>query len=229
MSLRLRHLLQLLLTTMFMVASVVAAAADDFPGSKPDRRILKTQEKVDSLFERGDYERAYFIYRQELAPLGDKYAQYMVGYMHMTGKGVERDYIAGSAWYRLAAERGDKNFAKARDEVWQLFTDEQRSESDQKYAELRLQYSDAMIVTKLVEHDLEALDTRMPPSSSLTLAADAAAANTAERARMAERAKRRIEDRLEYLRGAIASGEPLAAEEISRIQALEKRAEALLD
>jgi hypothetical protein len=219
----------MMVTTMFLVAAVGASAGDDFPGSKPDRRILKTQEKVDSLFEKGDYERAYFIYRQELAPLGDKYAQYMVGYMHMTGKGVERDYVAGSAWYRLAAERGDMNFAKARDEVWQLFTDAQRSQSDTKYAELRLQYSDAMIVTNLIERDLEGLDDRMPPSSSLTLAADAAATSTAERARMVERAKRQIEDRLEYLRGAVSSGDAMTTEEIGRIQELEKRAEAVLD
>ncbi|MGI9201000.1 MAG: hypothetical protein ACR2QL_08085, partial [Woeseiaceae bacterium] len=97
-----RHLYQLLIATMFMMASVGYALADDFPGSKPDRRIIKTQQKVDSLFEKGDYDRAYFIYRQELAPLGDKYAQYMVGYMTIVGKGTAQDFIAGSAWYRLA-------------------------------------------------------------------------------------------------------------------------------
>lgn len=229
MSVRFRHQLQLLITAMFMVASVVAIADDDFPGSKPDRRILKTQEKVDSLFEKGDYERAYFIYLNELAPLGDKYAQYMVGYMQLTGKGVERDYIAGSAWYRLAAERGNQKFSSARDEVLELFSEEQRLHSDKLYAELRLQYSDAMIVTQLVERDLEALHDVVPTSSTLTLTADAAALSTAERARNAEKAKRRIEDRIEFLRDAMNSGESMSAEEVRRIRELEQRAEALLD
>ncbi len=52
------------------------------------------QRKVDQLFERGDYERAYFIYRNELAPAGDKYAQYMVGFMHLTGMGIDEDPVA---------------------------------------------------------------------------------------------------------------------------------------
>jgi hypothetical protein len=53
-----RRIIQLVVATMFMVASLAVPAADNFPGSKPDRRILKTQEKVDELFEKGDYERA---------------------------------------------------------------------------------------------------------------------------------------------------------------------------
>lgn len=229
MSVRLRHLSQMVITAVFMVAPIVTVAGDDFPGSKPDRRVLKTQEKVDSLFEKGDYKRAYFIYLNELAPLGDKYAQYMVGYMQLTGKGVERDYIAGSAWYRLAAERGNPKFSSARDEVLELFNEEQRLQSDQKYAELRQQYSDAMIVTQLVERDLEALDKVVPTSSTLTLTADAAALSAAERARNAEKAKRQIEDRLEFLRDAMNSGESMSVEEISRIRELEQRAETLLD
>ena len=37
-----------------------------------------------------------FIYREELAPLGDKYAQYMIGYMHEHGKGVDKDPAVAS-------------------------------------------------------------------------------------------------------------------------------------
>ena len=154
-------IIQLAIAAMFLVTSVGSVVADDFPGSKPDRRILKTQEKVDELFEKGDYERAYFIYREELVPLGDKYAQYMVGYMNMVGKGVPRDYIAGSAWYRLAAERGDESFSRARDEVWELFKDEQRIQSDKKYAEIRMDYSDAMIIANYIEKDLELIGRRL--------------------------------------------------------------------
>ena len=140
---------------MCLLVSASLASAGDFPGAKPSRQVIKTQEKVDKLFEKGDYDRAFFIYRQELTPLGDKYAQYMVGYMTIVGKGTTQDFILGSAWYRLAAERGDKNYAKARDEILAYFNDEQMALSDQRYAELRMQYSDAMIVAKLIEDDLE--------------------------------------------------------------------------
>ena len=77
--------LKLVLLVALSATSLHAIASDDFPGRAPDRRTLKTQEIVDVLFEKGEYERALFIYHKELAPLGDKYAQYMVGYMHLAG------------------------------------------------------------------------------------------------------------------------------------------------
>lgn len=43
------------------------------------------QEKAEDLFDRGEYERAHFIYRRDLAPIGDKYAQYMLGWMYAEG------------------------------------------------------------------------------------------------------------------------------------------------
>jgi hypothetical protein len=62
-----------------------------FPGESADQRTLKTQEQVDELYASGDYKRALFIYEKELAPRGDKYAQYMVGFMHLNGQGVPPD------------------------------------------------------------------------------------------------------------------------------------------
>lgn len=212
---------------MIMVASTVAVAGDDFPGSKPDSRFLKTQEKVDSLFEKGDYGRAYFIYLNELAPLGDKYAQYMVGYMNITGKGVERDYIAGSAWYRLAAERGDASYSQARDEILQQFNDEQRRQSDEKYQELRLQYSDAMIVADIVEKDIAKINNSVPNAGALVLTADSHKYTKTQRERVTEILKMNIEERLTFLRSAIASTPEMAAAEIDRIEELEKLAAAL--
>jgi hypothetical protein len=223
-----RLIIQLAIATMFMVASVVAPAADNFPGSKPDRRILKTQEKVDKLFEKGDYERAYFIYRQELAPLGDKYAQYMVGYMNIVGKGVPRDYIAGSAWYRLAAERGDESFSRARDEVWERFSEQQRIESDKKYAEIRLEYSDAMIIAGYIEKDLELISRRLQLPRSSNGLVDGQNLSDANRAQLVEDTERRIRGRLTYLSDTIASGQPMATAEIERIRDVEKRAQRVI-
>jgi hypothetical protein len=223
-----RLMIQLAITAMFLATSVAAVAGDDFPGGEPDRRVLEAQQKVDELFEKGDYERAYFIYREELAPLGDKYAQYMIGYMNIVGKGVARNYIAGSAWYRLAAERGDASFSQARDEVWEQFDEELRNQSDIKYAELRLYYSDAMIIAAYVEKDLELISRHSQSSTLSNDLVDTQDQFDADPARVVEEARQRIQSRLDFLSDTIESGKPMAAAEIARIQDVEKRAQAAI-
>jgi TPR repeat protein len=140
-----------------IAASMTAVAGGDFPGQEPSRRVMKAQEKADSLFEKGDYERAIFIYREELAPLGDKYAQYMIGFMHLTGKGVAQDFVSASAWYRLAAERGHEAFSGARDEVMSMLNDDQQTRSDDAYLKLRHELSDATLLSALIREDLDVL------------------------------------------------------------------------
>ena len=61
-----------------------------------------------------EYERAFMIYEKELAPLGDKYAQYMVGYMYLNAQSVLQDKISALAWFRIAAERGERCFPALR-------------------------------------------------------------------------------------------------------------------
>lgn len=228
MSMQPKRIYQLFVAAVVMLTIVAAQAGDDFPGAKPDRRILKTQQKVDSLFEKGDFERAYFIYREELAPLGDKYAQYMVGYMTLVGKGVSSDLIAGSAWYRLAAERGDSSFRQASSEVLQLLDDEQRKMSDQRYLELRREYSDAMIVAGLIEKDLDLLQNRVEVNSIARDLVGAQYYNNEELAKRDAEAIGRIEDRLSFLAKALHDPDVLAAEEAQKIEQIEGRADIVL-
>jgi hypothetical protein len=157
MASNLKTILQCTFLSALIIGSMAAVADENFPGHEPDRRILKTQEKVDSLFEKGDYERAMFIYRHELAPLGDKYAQYMIGFMYLTGKGVPQDAVQASAWYRLAAERGEDVFASARDELLMMFDQNSRPYSDSAYRELRLELSDVALLSGMIGADLEIL------------------------------------------------------------------------
>lgn len=123
----------------------------------PDFRTVSVQSKVDKLFESGEFERAYFIYRNELAPIGDKYAQYMVGYMHLMGMGVEEDEVRASAWYRLAAERGYPEFVAIRKQVLKSLDDEGLQRSDAKYVELRQQYSDLVLSMRQLRRDYDEL------------------------------------------------------------------------
>ncbi len=135
--------------TAVVVLLVTPAAAQQSSGlvaEFADPRTLKVQRKVDELYERGEFGRAYFIYRNELAPVGDKYAQYMVGFMHLTGMGIDEDAVAASAWYRLAAERGTPQFVAVRDMLMNDMTAEQRRESDRLFLEIRREYSDLAIL-----------------------------------------------------------------------------------
>lgn len=148
-----------------------------------DARTLKVQRKVDQLFERGDYDRAYFIYRNQLAPLGDKYAQYMVGFMHLTGKGVAEDAVAASAWYRLAAERRTPQFVAVRDMLLEDMSAEQRQQSDRLFVEIRRDYSDLVILLNSIKRNVrEARPTtgsRLRTSSPMTVI-DAKSPNQAQ-------------------------------------------------
>ncbi len=137
-----------------------ATAGDPFPGYVPDQRMVKTQQRVDKLFEKGHYDRALVIYRDELAPLGDKFAQYMVGYMHLTGAGVEEDAVVAGAWYQLAAERGNPKFVSINDALHGLLNEEQQLRSEALFTELMLEMGDVAIVSKLVGEDLRELAGR---------------------------------------------------------------------
>lgn len=56
-------------------------------------------------YERGDYAAALGNWRP-LADQGDAFAQYNLGVMYATGRGVPQDYAEAVRWYRMAADQG---------------------------------------------------------------------------------------------------------------------------
>lgn len=138
----------------------MAQSAASAPDMLFDAQTLHVQNQAEEVYERGDFDRAYFIYRNELAPIGDKFGQYVVGYMHLTGQGVAENAVVASAWYRLAAERGTKEFVRVRDELLAALNDQQRAESDRLFIELRKQYGDLVLVARAVREDYESLKAR---------------------------------------------------------------------
>ena len=136
------------------------ASAQDFSSSGGyvrDANILSVQDKAEELFERGDYKRAHLIYRNELAPIGDKYAQYMVGFMNMTGLGVREDPVLASAWYRLAAERHTAPFIAVRDDMNRRLDTVDMERSDEIYLRLRREFCDIAVRMREVREDYELL------------------------------------------------------------------------
>ena len=192
----------------FLLAAVMISqvqAGDDFPGMPVSAETLRTQEKAQQLFEAGNYKRAYFIYRNELAPVGDKHAQYMIGFMHLTGKVVSKDGIVASAWYRLAAERGTPEFVKARDKVLAALTADQKAASDREYIALRQDLADVALLFKAVRSDYSQLaqpDARLRTSSEREVAVGAGAIRRQTRPLSDEDkalVRKRLQQRLDFI------------------------------
>jgi len=144
----------------FFCASVQAQSYRSFPGETADQRTLQTQKRVDQLYSAGEYERALFIYERELAPRGDKYAQYMVGYMHLNTHGVPLDKATALAWYRLAAERENEVLQQARDELAADLTQAEIDASNRIFLDLLQEIGDTRLLMKLIRRDMNTLSDR---------------------------------------------------------------------
>ena len=70
---------------------------------------------------RGDYAKALRLIRP-LANDGNATAQFNLGVMYLTGRGVQQDYSAAALWFRKAAEQG---YARAQSNLGTLYRDGQ--------------------------------------------------------------------------------------------------------
>ena len=209
--------------SILLTVAMAAIAQEGDLGEAPTRAILKSQEKADAYFAKGKFDKAMSIYRDDLAPLGDKYSQYMVGYMYLAGKGVQEDAIVASAWVRLAAQRETEQYARIRDSLLALFNDEQRLRSDQLYVELRKDMGDMALVNKLIQDDMKILRLRNVPRLILE----------AEFERGARRYKRsdfdaaasRIVSRISYMERQMALEKTLDDAELETLTTLVHEAE----
>lgn len=185
-----------------------SSLADDyrqFPGAPTDSRTLRIQERVEGVFSSGDYERALLIYEKELAPLGDKYAQYMVGFMHLNGKGVDEDPAEALAWYRLAAERGEDSFIKASEALRETLEPAELERSDERFAAIWQRYGDRKLILDLISGDLEFLRRKdgaanglaVGQGTTVSIVAGYAGNQTSES--YYRWVRQRLEERLQYL------------------------------
>lgn len=167
-------------------------------------RTLRVQDQAEQVFERRDYDRAFFIFRNELAPIGDKYAQYMVGFMYLTGKGVPESQIAASAWYRLAAERGTKEFISVSNELIVTFEPSEIDRSDRLFIQLRKQYGDLALLLAAIRKDRETLRARTGSrisagGSPMTIIEPNRPGGTQSGAVFYDQIQRRMQARLDYV------------------------------
>ena len=141
-------------------ATCFAQRSSELSADFPDSRTMAVQDKVERIFNAGEFERAFFIYRNELAPLGDKYAQYMVGFMYETGLGIEEDNVSAAAWYQLAAERDTREFVVVRDRLLHVMGQDDADLSRVLYRELHLRYCDLAVLLSSIKRNLKELQGR---------------------------------------------------------------------
>lgn len=171
-----------------------------------DSKTLSVQAKAEELFEREHYRRAHVIYLNDLAPIGDKYAQYMLGFMSLSGLGVEQDHVLASAWYRLAAERGEpREFVAIRDELLEKLDAAERERSDAIYLRLRSEFSDIAISMRGAREAFEDLrqvttGSRLggSPVTAVTIVEPNAGNSVPGEVRV-QRARRRMQSHLDYV------------------------------
>ena len=220
-----------------LLASLVCACAlaqeyKPFPGVVPDQRTQKIQEDVEVIYEAGDYRRAHVIYKDELAAIGDKYAQYMVGYMYLNGQGVEVDRVEALAWFRLAAERDEPLLVRIRDEQQAQMTAAEVEASDERFIELWREIGDRQLILALVRRDLDTLSeqtgTRIPgarpsaPNMVLRLSGENLGPNFYDDIRA------RVEARIDYLDARVEISDAVLAEEFERTREEEARVKEAL-
>lgn len=118
------------------------------------------QERVDELYSAGNFERALFIYENDLAPQGDKYAQYMVGYMYLHAEGVVQDKGKALAWYRLAAERGESVLQRPQNKLIESMSAAEIARSNDILHDLQASIGDTKLIADLIEQDVRILKER---------------------------------------------------------------------
>ncbi len=81
-------------------------------------------------YERQEYRQALQEF-SAAARGGDADAQYMLGRLHETGSGTPQDFVQAHQWYNLAAARGHRHAAEARDSLSERMTSGQIAEAQQ--------------------------------------------------------------------------------------------------
>lgn len=193
-----------LLVLLQSCPSILLAQGSGFSGGDLNPHTLSIQSKAESLYQSGSWERAHLIYVNELAPIGDKYAQYMIGYMCQWGHGVKKDLIMASAWYRVAAERDAPEFVALRDQIVESLSPDERERSDIEYVALRQKYSDLVVAMTLLFEEFDELEDGITGSrlsgrgGSLTIV-DAQSGRGMSKDAMIKRVLDRMQPRFDYL------------------------------
>ncbi len=211
-----------------MCAPLLAQNYTPFPGEPMNQRTRSMQERVEAVYIAGDLERALLIYEKDLAPLGDKYAQYMVGYMHLHAEGSPPDRPEALAWYRLAAERGDPLLAQVRDQLAANLSPSERARSDAIFVDLWKSIGDRALVLELIQSDLDTLreqaGTRIRGVTTSTPTVRYQPSLIPDSPDFYRQLRIRLQSRIDYLDARVEISDDVIAEEFEAIRREEEAA-----
>ncbi len=143
-------------TLFFWLLASLVQAADFIPSAIKDDSAEQAKE-AERAFDDQRYADAYEIYQEVLAPRGDKYAQYMIGYMYLNGLGKDADPVRAAAWLKLAAERNDQAFVQLSDKVWQNLDSAAQNKAEENHANLQALYGDCKVMRTMLKEEKDLL------------------------------------------------------------------------
>jgi hypothetical protein len=182
-----------------------------FPAEPDSRFVADLKRDADRAYDRGDFERAYRILSKSLSWRGDKYSQYLLGVMHLNGKGVARDPALGVAWLRLATERKHPKLLAAYKAADATLSHEQRARSQLLFDELENDFGDRRVLARLIRKDMRELrratGTRTGATDFLPLSIVSLNGRRIPGSEFYGSIRQRINTRLGYLNGVVELGE----------------------
>ena len=98
--------------------------------------------------QKGDHVHAAAMHKVA-ASWAYKPAEYNLGVMYFNGHGVPVDRALGAAWMVLAAERGNKHYAGARDMMVSLLSDPEFARTDELWGQLIPTYGDKVALRRV--------------------------------------------------------------------------------
>lgn len=210
-----RSMLVLLACCAFSAALAQAPADQlEFPGMDPDKGIIRAAKKAESAYKKRDFDEAMWYYRTRLAPAGDKFAQYMIGYMHAAGEGVPKDPVSAAAWFLVAAERGHESLVEVSQNTMRALSATQRRAAREKADELRAEVGDRAILERLVYLDETSLREQTgsrsgacAQSARVEMTIDGRAGQSVSMQRFCEVLNGRIEARRAYIDNYVEYGD----------------------
>jgi len=86
------------------------------------------------IYDSKNYTEAFSMF-ESLAKIGEPSAQHSLWVMYSNGEGVKKDFYQGFAWLAVAADSGDEDFIKEREDVLAQLTDKQRKKAEKEAKE----------------------------------------------------------------------------------------------
>ncbi|MCD8346818.1 MAG: sel1 repeat family protein [Lachnospiraceae bacterium] len=88
------------------------ALFDRLIGGKKEETTDVLLGKAEQLLNRGQFERAFQMYREIAMNASDTTAQYNLGSLYAQGRGTPQDFLEGAYWFRQAEKQGDEQAGK---------------------------------------------------------------------------------------------------------------------